>query len=71
MYVLIREYVDVHINYLKRPIYDFEKYVHMVWRIRYQLRMHIIHMIWTIQRVDRDELQRMDISEQTFVDRKG
>ncbi len=29
MYVLIREYVDVHINFQK-PIYDLEEYVHMV-----------------------------------------
>jgi hypothetical protein len=34
MYVSIREYVDVRINFYfifkKKPIYDFEEYVHMI-----------------------------------------
>jgi len=58
MYVLIRKYVGVHINF-KKPIYDLEKYVHMVWKIWYLIHMYIVHMIWKIRRVDGDEWQWM------------
>jgi hypothetical protein len=44
MYVLIQEYVNVHIN-LKKPIYNLEEYVHMVRRTQYQIHMYAVHMI--------------------------
>jgi hypothetical protein len=70
MYVLIKEYVDVHINFLK-PIYDLEEYVHTIWRIWYWICMYIIHRIWKILHVDGDEQRRTNVSGQTSMDEKG
>jgi hypothetical protein len=60
MYLLIQEYVDVHIN-LKKLIYNLENYVHMIWRIWYRIRMYVIHTIWRIQPIDMDEWWQMDV----------
>jgi len=69
MYVLIWKYVDVNINFLK-PIYDFEKYIHSVRKIWYQTCMvsDVVHMIWKIQHVDRDERRRTNVNGSMYVD---
>ncbi len=69
MYVLIWKYVDVNINFLK-PICDFEKYIHLVRKIWYQTRMgsDVVHMIWKIRHVDRDERRRTNVNGSMYVD---
>ncbi len=44
-----------------KPIYDFEKYIHMVWRIQYWIRMYVIHTIRRIRHIDEDEWRQPDI----------
>jgi hypothetical protein len=68
MYVLIWEYVDVRISF-KQHIYDFEEYVHMVWRIWYWICMYVVHTIWRIRRVDEDEWRWTDVGGQKGPDK--
>jgi hypothetical protein len=51
-----------------KPIYDFEEYVQIVWRIWYQICMYYLHTIWGIWRVEGDERQWTDVGGQKTLD---